>query len=143
MEDFKKKIKFRFQLCTMYCCSGSVLFIVLNRLFDNISDFSRGMLSGMMVAIDMLALFLMVKYLVLLRNEDKLKAEYIKSTDERNITISKETMRTASVISLMLTAIAILVSGFFSKVVAITLFAELTVSTLITVIVNAYYKKKM
>lgn len=143
MEDFKKKIKFRFQLCTMYCCSGSVLFIVLNPLFDNISDFSRGMLSGMMVAIDMLALFLMVKYLVLLRNEDKLKAEYIKSTDERNITISKETMRTASVISLMLTAIAILVSGFFSKVVAITLFAELTVSTLITVIVNAYYKKKM
>lgn len=143
MEDFKKKIKFRFQLCTMYCCSGSVLFIVLNRLFDNISDFSCGMLSGMMVAIDMLALFLMVKYLVLLRNEDKLKAEYIKSTDERNITISKETMRTASVISLMLTAIAILVSGFFSKVVAITLFAELTVSTLITVIVNAYYKKKM
>lgn len=97
----------------------------------------------MMVAIDMLALFLMVKYLVMLRNEDKLKAEYIKSTDERNITISKETMRTASVISLMLTAIAILVSSFFSKVVAITLFAELTVSTLITVIVNAYYKKKM
>ena len=95
------------------------------------------------MAMDLLCLCLMIKYMVMLRNEDKLKEAYIKSTDERNIEISKETMRTSAVISLVVTALAIMVTGFFSMTVSITLFIDLAVGELITVLVNAYYKKKM
>ena len=52
-------------------------------------------------------------------------------------------MRTASVISLMCTGLAIIITGFFSKTVSITLFIDMTAGVLITVLVNLYYNKKM
>ena len=143
MEEFKKKIKFRFQLCTMYMCSGTMLYFVLQRLTENVPDFSKGMLTGLLVGGDLLALIYMIRCCILLRDEKKLKEEYIKSTDERNNEISKETMRTASVITLMCTSLAIIITGFFSITVSMTLFIDLTVSTLIVLLVNAFYKKKM
>ncbi|MBQ1519121.1 MAG: hypothetical protein IIZ53_04630 [Ruminococcus sp.] len=143
MENFKKKIKFRFQLCTMYMCSGTMLYFLLQRLTENVPDFSKGMLTGLLVGGDLLALIYMIRCCILLRDEKKLKEEYIKSTDERNNEISKETMRTASVITLMCTSLAIIITGFFSITVSMTLFIDLTVSTLIVLLVNAFYKKKM
>ena len=143
MENFKKKIKFRFQLCTMYMCSGTMLYFLLQRLTENVPDFSRGMLTGLLVGGDLLALVYMIRCCVLLRDEKKLKEAYIKSKDERNNEISKETMRTASVITLMCTSLAIIITGFFSITVSMTLFIDLTVSTLIVLLVNAFYKKKM
>lgn len=143
MENFKKKIKFRFQLCTMYMCSGTMLYFLLQRLTENVPDFSKGMLTGLLVGGDLLALIYMIRCCILLRDEKKLKEEYIKSTDERNNEISKDTMRTASVITLMCTSLAIIITGFFSITVSMTLFIDLTVSTLIVLLVNAFYKKKM
>ena len=143
MENFKKKIKFRFQLCTMYMCSGTMLYFLLQRLTENVPDFSKGMLTGLLVGGDLLALIYMIRCCILLRDEKKLKEEYIKSTDERNNEISKDTMRTASVITLMCTSLAIIITGFFSITVSMTLFIDLTVSTLILLLVNAFYKKKM
>ena len=143
MEEFKKKIRFRFQLCTMYMCSGSMLYFILQRITENIPDFSKGMLTGLLVGGDLLALFYMIRCFILLSDDKKLKEAYIKSNDERNNEISKETMRTASVITLMCTGLAIIITGFFSITVSTTLFINLTASTLITVLVNAYYKKKM
>ena len=143
MEEFKKKLKFRFQLCTMYTCSGTMLYFLLQRLTENVPDFSKGMLTGLLVGGDLLAVFYMIRCFVILQDEKKLKEAYIKSADERNKEISKETMRTASVISLMCTGLAIIVTGFFSKTVSITLFIDMTAGALITVLVNLYYNKKM
>ena len=143
MEEFKKKIKFRFQLCTMYTCSGLMLYFLLSRFTENVPDFSRGMLAGLLVGGDLLAAFYMIRCFVLLHDEKKLKEAYIKSKDERNKEISKETMRTASVITLMCTSLAIIITGFFSITVSTTLFIDLTVSTLIVLLVNTFYKKKM
>ena len=127
----------------MFCGSGSVIYWGLKQLIKDVPDYSRGMITGIYTGIVAVAAILMIKYLILLRNEDKLKAEYIKSTDERNIEISKETMRTSSVICLAATGLAVLVTGFFSKTVSTALFIEMTASTIITVLVNAYYRKKM
>lgn len=143
MEKFKKKIALRLSVCIMFACCGSGAYIILSHIIKNVPDFSRGMLAGVLTGADIVAAFLMIKYAIILRNEAKLKAEYIKETDERNAEISKETMRTASVISLFCTALAIIVTGFFSKTVSLTLFADMIAGTLITVLVNAYYNKKM
>lgn len=84
MEKFKKIIQFRFQLCTMYMCSGTMLYFLLQRLTENVPDFSKGMLTGLLVGGDLLALVYMIRCFVLLRDEKKLKEAYIKSKDERN-----------------------------------------------------------
>ena len=143
MEKFKKKIQRRFYLCLMLSCSGSAIYWGLSYLIKDVSDYSRGMITGIYTGIIFIATVLMIKYLILLRNEDKMKAEYIKTTDERNNEISKETMRTSSLITLVLTGLAILVTGFFSQTVSTTLFIDLAASSLITVLVFAYYNKKM
>lgn len=127
----------------MLCGSGSAIYWLLSYLIKDVPAYSRGMISGVYTGIIVIAVFLMIKYLILLRSESKLKAEYIKNTDERNIEISKETMRTASIINLVGTGLAILVTGFFSQTVSTALFIELTASSLITVLVFAYYNKKM
>lgn len=77
MEKFKKIIKFRFQLCTMYMGSGTMLYFLLQRLTENVPDFSRGMLTGLLVGGDLLALVYMIRCCVLLRDEKKLKEAYI------------------------------------------------------------------
>ena len=143
MEKFKKKIQRRFYLCLMLCGSGSAIYWGLSYLIKDVPDYSRGMITGIYTGIIFIATVLMIKYLILLRNEDKMKAEYIKTTDERNNEISKETMRTSSLITLVLTGLAILVTGFFSQTVSTTLFIDLAASSLITVLVFAYYNKKM
>ena len=89
MENFKKKIKFRFQLCTMYMCSGTMLYFLLQRLTENVPDFSRGMLTGLLVGGDLLALVYMIRCCVLLRDEKELKEEYINLELSRNVQSKK------------------------------------------------------
>ena len=127
----------------MCCCSGSTIYFVLSRIIKNAPDFSRGMITGVFVAMDLICVYLMFRYMFMLRSEEKLKKEYIKSTDERNIAISRLTMTTSSVISLVVTALAVLVTGFFSQTVSTTLFIDMAAGVLITVLVNQYYNKKM
>ena len=143
MENFKKKIQRRFYLCLMVCGSGSAIYWVLKNVIKDVPEFSRGMIAGVYTGMVFVAALLMIKYLILLRSEDKLKAEYIKTTDERNIEISKKTMGMSSIICLVLTGLAVLVTGFFSQTVSTTLFADMSISALITVLVNVYYRKKM
>ena len=143
MEEFKKKIQRRFNLCLLCCCSVSTVYFVLSHVIKNAPDFSRGMISGLFVAIDLICLYLMIRYMIMMRNEKKLKEEYIRSTDERNIAISRLTMTTSSVISLICTVLAIIITGFFSQTVSITLFIDMAAGVFITVLVNIYYNKKI
>lgn len=143
MDDFKKKIQFRCHLCTIFFCLHTLIFAVLKHATQNISDYSQGMIFGIFVALDMAVLLYMLKCISLLKNEKKLKEEYIKATDERNIAIAKETTRTATMISIMCTGLAILITGFFSRTVSITLTVDLIAGALITALVYAYYNKKM
>ena len=143
MEDFKKKIQLRFTICLAFCGLGTGIFQLLRKLIENAPDYSRGMVYGVFMAIELLAVFYMIRCRMLLGNEEKLKKEYIKATDERSIAISKETMRTSSLIIVMCTGLAVIISSFFNQTVSTTLVADMTVSALITTIVNLYYNKKM
>ena len=88
MEKFKKKIKFRFQLCTMYMCSGTMLYFLLQRLTENVPDFSKGMLTGLLVGGDLLALIYMIRCCILLRDEKKLKDAVILVTRTKKASAS-------------------------------------------------------
>ncbi|MBQ9808716.1 MAG: hypothetical protein IJM55_07595 [Ruminococcus sp.] len=143
MEEFRRKLKTKRMVLTMFCMSGLCIYFALNWLTDGVPDFARGLIMGIFVGMEVAAVYYAVRLTVLLSSEDKLKEEYIKENDERNAAIQKETARTASVISLMLAALASVAAGFFQPVVSMTLAADILAGAIITVLVQAYYNKKM
>ena len=59
------------------------------------------------------------------------------------MSIQKETAKTASIITLMLTALAAILAGFFNPVVSMTLAVDIIAGAVITALVKSYYNKKM
>lgn len=143
MEDFRKKYEKRFWMSTIMCCVLPIIFFAMRFFIKDTSDFSQGLVAGVFVSLMFASIVFCTSMGVTLRNEELLKKRYIEENDERNNEIAKKTTQTSSLISLYLTAIAVIVSGFFSEVVSITLAVDMTVGVIITVAVKAYYSKKM
>ncbi len=143
MEDFKKKLTRKYRLITSFCCCATIMYLGLMRFTTTVNDFAEGLVCGMYIGIMIVSIFFVMKIHTALHNEEKLKDMYINETDERNIAISKETMKTSSVVSLMATALAVIISGFFNPVISMTLGISIMADAVITIAVQFYYKKKM
>lgn len=143
MEDFKKKLTQKYRLIAGFCCCALLIYFGLKYLVKGSDDFVVGLVSGMFSGIMIVSIFNLMRIHTALHNEEKLKDMYIRETDERNVAISKETMKTASVISLMVTAFAVIVSGFFNSVISITLGISIMADAVIAIAVQCYYNKKM
>lgn len=143
MEDFKKKLTRKYRLIAGFCCSAMLIYLGLTHLVNGADDFAVGLVSGMFSGIMIVSIFNLARIHTALHNEEKLKEMYIQQTDERNIVISKETMKTSSVVSLMATAFAAIVFGFFNPVISMTLGISIMADAVITIAVQFYYKKKM
>lgn len=143
MENFRKKVERRFKLYTMVCLCSLALYFMLKFLTKGASDFAQGISMGVFVGMELVAIYNLARTFTALRNEEKLKEMYINETDERNIAIQKETSQKGLSISAVGTSMAAIASGFFDKKICFTLVAALIFSALVTLIVNAYYKRKM
>lgn len=143
MKEFRKKYENKFKISIFKCLTMPIVFFTVQFLVKGGSEFSQGLVTGVFSALMVTAIFSLVSTYVILHNEEQLKKRYIEETDERNIEIAKKTMQTSSFISLYLTAIAVIISGFISEVVSITLAIDMIVGAIITVAVGTYYKKKM
>ena len=143
MEDFKKKLIQKSRLIAGFCCFALPVYIGLMRFVKNADEFTVGLVTGMFIGIMLVSVFNLAKIQTALNNEEKLREMYIQQTDERNIAISKETMKTSGFISVMITALAVIISGFFNPVISITLAISLVADAVITFAVRSYYNKKM
>ncbi|MBR3969544.1 MAG: hypothetical protein IKJ87_00475 [Ruminococcus sp.] len=143
MEKFRKKYENKLKISILRCLTMPIAFFAAQFLVKGCSEFSQGLVTGLFSALMVTSVFSAVSTFVILHNEEQLKKRYIQETDERNNEIAKKTMQTSSLISLYLTAIAVIVSGFFSEIVSITLAVDMIAGVIITFAVNAYYKKKM
>lgn len=143
MDNFRKKVEWRFKLYTTLCLCGLALYFMLTFLTKNASDFAQGISIGVFVGMEVVAIYNLARTYAALHNEEKLKEMYIKETDERNIAIQKETSQKGLTISTMGTSIAAIVAGFFDEKICFSLVAVLLFSALMTIIVNAYYNRKM
>lgn len=144
MEDFRKKLTRKYRLIIVFCCCCTLpVYLGLTHLVKGADDFVAGLLSGMYSGIMIVSFFNLVRIHTALHNEEKLKEIYVRETDERNVAISKETMKTASVISLMVTAFAVIISGFFNSVISMVLGISIMANAVITIAVQCYYNKKM
>lgn len=143
MNKFRKKLERKLRFNTIICLVLPILYFTMLYFVGSGNTFSHGMVIGIFVGGMVAAVYQLVRNYVLLHDEEKLKKQYIEETDERNNSIAKETMQTASLISMYVTAFAIMISGFFSEIVSITLWIVLMVDVMITCAVQAYYKKHM
>lgn len=143
MEEYRKKLERKFRLFTAFCTSSMILFFILKYTTKNVPDFAQGLLTGILTGMELVSVFVVARLFTILNNDEKLKEEYIKDNDERNMSIQKETAKTASIITLMLTALAAILAGFFNPVVSMTLAVDIIAGAVITVLVKSYYNKKM
>lgn len=143
MDNFRKKVECRFKLYTMVCLFSLALYFILTFRTKGASDFAQGVALGVFVGMEFVAVYNLARTYAALHNEEKLKEMYIKETDERNIAIGKETSQKGLTISTMGTSIAAIVASFFDEKICFSLVSILLFSALVTIIVNAYYKRKM
>lgn len=143
MEEFKKKLTAKYRLIAVFCCFSLLMYFGLKHFANNADDFAIGLVTGVFIGIMFVSVFNLARIYTALHNEEKLKTMYIQKTDERNIEIGKETMKTASITSLMVTAIAVIVSGFFNPAISMALGISIMVNAVIAIAVRSYYNKKM
>ncbi len=143
MEEFRNTLKKQLKVYVFICCIFPSVMIAAKAIFKNAGDFAHGLVLGVCVGSMLVALIFLVRNYTALHDEEKFKKLYIELTDERNVSIGKETMKTASTVCAVVTGLASIVSGFINEAVSITLAANLIVSAVITLAVQMYYKKKL
>lgn len=154
METYREKLKVQ---NVIYCIGCVVLaaFCVLSFLGEaEVVNFApsvknshwqsswRGLLSGASVSILAALLFGLIQNLRALKDEKKLKKMYIREGDERQKQIYTNALCAAMRATLVLGLVAVVVAGYFSMTVSVTLLAAVFVAGLIASAFKLYFRKK-
>lgn len=147
MEEYRKKLKKRFVLYLLVLIvslAGIGIFFVFGRVLFGMDVELRRSFGGIFGILFLASFAGILSSTVMLGDENKLKKEYIRSTDERNLVIEA---RSSNV------TLNIVMAGLYIGFVIITLFSDngagkvlgiCCYSTLlIKRIVKSYYNKKM
>ena len=158
MEKFRKQIKTRMIGYIVTAVLLAILYIVLvfidktnawgTVLPASISgaaeegDFTSGFRTGFCSAIVGFAAVKAVLCAAALKNEKKLKAMYIKETDERTAMILQKTASSSFGVTIMALAVASVVASFFSMTVLYTLIAIIFFIVFVRTAFQFYYTRK-
>lgn len=154
METYREKLKIQNVILAVGCVTLAV-FSVLGFLGEagivNLAPAAgdshwhsqwRGFISGASLGILALLLFGLIRSLLALRDEKKLKKLYVKDSDERQTQICTQAMSAAMRTAPILGLVAVVVSGYFSMTVSLTLFASVFAVSLVTIAFKLYFMKK-
>ena len=111
---------------------------------SHILDFTSGVVMGMLTALILLMVFMVVKMLMALKNEDKLRAMYIDETDERSLLIYQKIggdYAQIQSIAQIVISVCIIFIGLYEA--GIVLFAITLVELLARIAMKFYYHKTM
>ena len=102
----------------------------------------RGFVCGASFAILAFLIFGLVRNIRALRNEKFLKKLYIRENDERSIQVWTSARAAAFQAFLLLGLVAIVVAGYFSVTVSITILCCVWFASIIGLLFKLYYSKK-
>lgn len=149
MENFKKTIQSRIAVMSVFNGVAVVLIVLANTgVFPvaggaGTADFIQGFLIGVLIGLELLFVYFMARYGVMLKNEELLRKQYVKENDERNRAIRDKIGGAGFQFLSLLFLAATVVSGFFNTVVFWTLLACTFAVSLIAITLKFYYKKKL
>lgn len=112
-------------------------------IINSINDFSNGFYTGTGGGLIGAGIATIIKNVILLRNEEKLKKAEIESNDERNKLIGQKTLSISAIIGFFIIYICLIISGFYNEVVFSTLLCCLGGIGLIAFVVYIILNKIM
>ncbi len=155
MEKFRKQIKRRLRTNVVLAIFLVALFAVLMIMdatnawstFLPVEEngdgaFMAGFRTGFCTS---LIGYAVVKIIVLsraLKDEKKLKAMYIRETDERNLLIEQKTSTASFAVTIMGLGVACVIVSFFSRPILYTLICVILFVSIVKVAFSIYYSKK-
>ena len=156
MEQYKEKLKITNIFLTIGCVVLAVFAILAIgselswfRILKPIAGDSHwqsawfGFVTGASCGIFALMLFSLIRNHRALKDEKKLKKLYVKEYDERTIQIVTMARNTAMQILLIGGLVAVVIAGYFSITVSLTILACIFVSSITSLLLVGYYNKKI
>ena len=155
MENFKEKLKIQNIVIAIAACILA-LFCFLSAageagiipFFNPVGGDShwqsvwRGFISGAACALLAFMIFGLVRNIRAMHSEKELKKLFVRENDERMIQVWTYARAAAFQIFLILGLVAIVVSGYFSMTVSITILACVLATSIIGLLFKLYYNKK-
>lgn len=106
-------------------------------------DFYQGFLAGMAAGLCLLLVIGLVRNLMAILKEDRLKALYIKENDERRAAVYTNGRSLGATIFLLASIPGMVVAGYFSATVLFTMVACVLALSICCALGKLYYAKKM
>ncbi len=155
MEDFKVKLKLDIFVIVLCVCVLTLFIILAAAAEAGVVPFPtptagdihwqsmwRGFISGASCGILGVLIAYLVRNLMALRDEKKLKKLYIKETDERSIQIWSAARVAAYRTFLILGLVAAIIAGYFSIAVSVTIICCVFIASVIGGLYAVYYSIK-
>ena len=154
METYREKLKVQNVISAIGCVALAVFCVLgflgeagIVNLTPSVADSHwrsgwRGIISGASFGIFALLLFGLIRNLRALKDEKKLKKLYTKEGDERQKQIYTNALCAAMRANLILGLVAMVVAGYFSMTVGLTLLVTVFVSSLLTMAFKLYFSRK-
>lgn len=144
MKKYRKTIKQRMYLCMIVVvivaligtldALGTIKHMLGNLYNEEVIGFQTGLLSG----IGIIALYLLMRYVQCLKNEDKLRFLYNSEFDERKKLIKSKAGMPMMGITSGCIILAGIISGYFNELIFITLIAaamfQLTICSIVKIV---------
>ena len=103
----------------------------------------RGIITGMSFGIMIVMIAFLVRNILALKDEKKLKKLYVETNDEREIQIWTAARSTAMQLFLMVGVVAAIVAGYFSMTVSITIIVCMFLQSMTGLFCMLYYRIKL
>ena len=156
MEVFREKLKIQ-NLAIGMCCFILALFSFLAAAGEagiigfmqpavNDSHWQsmwRGIVMGMSVGILIVLIAFLIRNILALKDEKRLKKLYVETNDEREIQIWTAARSTAMQLFLMVGVVAAIVAGYFSMTVSITIIVCMFLQSITGFFCMLYYRIKL
>ena len=103
----------------------------------------RGIITGMSFGIMIVMIAFLIRNILALRDEKKLKKLYVETNDEREIQIWTAARSTAMQLFLLVGVVAAIVAGYFSMTVSITIIVCMFLQSMTGLFCMLYYRIKL
>lgn len=103
----------------------------------------RGIITGMSFGIMIVMIAFLVRNILALKDEKKLKKLYVETNDEREIQIWTAARSTAMQLFLLVGVVAAIVAGYFSMTVSITIIVCMFLQSMTGLFCMLYYRIKL
>lgn len=147
MQKFRKKIEKRRNIAVLVSISflvivGILAYLVITGDENEMNSFVQGYQLGFFLGIEGVLIFNIMKSQKALKNEEELKALYVKEHDERVLLISQKASSLTVIMMLIGLGIATVISGFFNSTIFLTLVVVTFILACVMIGTKRYYHKK-